>query len=80
MTGRADGLQPRARLVESAPIGDTRMQNHAEKLADRLVLPTLGLAVGTAALTADFNRFLSVVIVDYGTGYASRRRPRCLPP
>jgi P-type E1-E2 ATPase len=57
-----------ARLVESAPIGDTRMQNHAEKLADRLVLPTLGLAVGTAALTADFNRFLSVVIVDYGTG------------
>jgi len=57
-----------ARLVESAPIGDTRMQNHAEKLADRLVMPTLGLAVGTAALTGDFNRFLSLVIVDYGTG------------
>jgi Cu2+-exporting ATPase len=57
-----------AQLVESAPIGDTRMQNHAEKLADRLVLPTLGLAVGTAAVTADFNRFLSLVIVDYGTG------------
>ena len=30
--------------------------------------PTLGLAVGTAALTGDFNRFLSLVIVDYGTG------------
>jgi manganese/zinc-transporting P-type ATPase C len=44
------------------------MQNHAEKLADRLVAPTLGVAVGTAALTADFNRFLSLVIVDYGTG------------
>jgi heavy metal translocating P-type ATPase len=57
-----------ARLVESAPIGDTRMQNHAEKFADRLVAPTLGLAVGTAALTADFSRFLSLVIVDYGTG------------
>jgi Cu2+-exporting ATPase len=57
-----------AKLVESAPIGDTRMQNHAEKLADRLVLPTLGLAVGTAALSGDFNRFLSLVIVDYGTG------------
>ena len=57
-----------ARLVESAPIGDTRMQNHAEKLADRLVAPTLGLAVGTAAITGDFNRFLSLVIVDYGTG------------
>jgi Cu2+-exporting ATPase len=57
-----------ARLVESAPLGDTRMQNHAELLADRLVLPTLGLAASTAALTADFGRFLSLVIVDYGTG------------
>jgi Cu2+-exporting ATPase len=57
-----------AHLVESAPIGDTRMQNHAEKLADRLVLPTLALAAGTAAVTSDFNRFLSLVIVDYGTG------------
>ena len=57
-----------ARLVEEAPVGDTRMQNHAERFADRLVVPTLGLAVGTAALTADIGRFLSLVIVDYGTG------------
>jgi heavy metal translocating P-type ATPase len=56
------------KLVEAAPIGETRMQNHAERLADRLVLPTLGLATGTAAVTFDFNRFLSLVIVDYGTG------------
>ncbi|HMK90021.1 MAG TPA: heavy metal translocating P-type ATPase [Methylocystis sp.] len=55
-------------LIDSAPIGDTRMQNHAEKLADRLVLPTLGVATATAAVTYDFNRFLSLVIVDYGTG------------
>jgi cation transport ATPase len=57
-----------ARLVDSAPVGDTRMQNHAERFADRLVLPTLGLAVSTAAVTRDFNRFLSLVIIDYGTG------------
>ena len=57
-----------AQLVDSAPVGDTRMQNHAERFADRLVLPTVGLAVGTAAVTTDFNRFLSLVIVDYGTG------------
>ncbi len=57
-----------ARLVDAAPVGDTRMQNHAERFADRLVMPTLGLAVGTAALTADFQRFLSLVIVDFGTG------------
>lgn len=56
------------RLVESAPIGDTRMQNHAERLADRLVLPELVLATGAAAFTGDFDRFLSLVIVDYGTG------------
>jgi heavy metal translocating P-type ATPase len=56
------------KLVEAAPIGETRMQNHAERLADRLVMPTLALATGSAALTADFNRFLSLVIVDYGTG------------
>jgi len=57
-----------AHLVESAPIGDTRMQNHAERFADRLVMPTLALATGTALVTADFTRFLNLVIVDYGTG------------
>ncbi len=55
-------------LIDGAPVGDTRMQNHAERLADRLVLPTLGVATGTALLTGDFDRFLSLVIVDYGTG------------
>jgi Cu2+-exporting ATPase len=56
------------RLVESAPIGETRIQNHAERFADRLVGPTLALAAGTAAVAADINRFTSLVIVDYGTG------------
>ena len=68
ITGEGTTAGQIARLVKSAPIGDTRMQNHAEKFADRLVAPTLGLAVGTAAITGDFNRFLSLVIVDYGTG------------
>jgi len=65
-TGTAAGQI--AQLVDNAPIGDTRMQNHAERFADRLVLPTLGLAVGSAVLTADIDRFLSLVIIDYGTG------------
>jgi len=55
-------------LVESAPIGETRMQNHAERFADRLVVPTLGLATGMGLAFADINRFTSIVIVDYGTG------------
>jgi Cu2+-exporting ATPase len=55
-------------LIDSAPVGDTRMQNHAERLADRLVMPTLGIATGATVLSGDVNRFLSLVIVDYGTG------------
>jgi len=57
-----------ARLVDEAPVGDTRMQNHAERFADRLVMPMLALASSTTLLTRDVNRFLSLVIVDYGTG------------
>jgi Cu2+-exporting ATPase len=56
------------KMVETAPIGETRIQNHAERFADRLVGPTLGLAAGAAVLAADINRFTSIVIVDYGTG------------
>jgi len=55
-------------LIDSAPVGDTRMQNHAERLADRLVLPTLGIAIAASAVSRDPSRFLSLVIVDYGTG------------
>jgi manganese/zinc-transporting P-type ATPase C len=56
------------RLIDSAPVGDTRMQNHAERLADKLVMPTLGVATAASVLSGDMNRFLSLVIVDYGTG------------
>jgi Cu2+-exporting ATPase len=55
-------------LVESAPVGETRIQNHAERFADRLVGPTLTLAAGMGIGFADINRFTSLVIVDYGTG------------
>ena len=55
-------------MVESAPVGETRIQNHAERFADRLVMPTLGLGTAAAALASDIDRFTSIVIVDYGTG------------
>ncbi|MBV8550240.1 MAG: cadmium-translocating P-type ATPase [Acidobacteriaceae bacterium] len=66
--GRETTAAQIVRLVESAPVGETRIQNHAEMFADRLVSPTLALAVGTAIVAADINRFTSIVIVDYGTG------------
>jgi Cu2+-exporting ATPase len=56
------------RMVSDAPIGETRIQNYAEKFADRLVAPSLAVATGLCAVSGDVNRFLSMVIIDYGTG------------
>jgi Cu2+-exporting ATPase len=56
------------RMVESVPTGETRMQNYAEKFADRLVAPSLGIAGLMYLLSRDVNRLLSLLIVDFGTG------------
>lgn len=55
-------------LIEEAPVGETRIQNYAERFADRLVAPTLALSAGMYCLTANLDRLLSMVIIDYGTG------------
>jgi cation-transporting P-type ATPase C len=55
-------------MLESAPVGETRMQNYAEKFADRLVAPLLGVNTALLALTGNVDRFMSMSIVDYGTG------------
>jgi Cu2+-exporting ATPase len=55
-------------MIENAPVGETRIQNHAERLGDRLVAPALLLSGGLYAATGDLNRLLSMIIVDYGTG------------
>jgi heavy metal translocating P-type ATPase len=57
-----------ANLVDSAPTGDTRMQNHAEKFADRLVLPTIAAAICAALYSGNMTFVLSLLIVDFGTG------------
>jgi heavy metal translocating P-type ATPase len=56
------------RLVEEAPVGETRIQNYAEKFADKLVAPTLGVAGAFYAASGDTNRLLSMLIIDFGTG------------
>src|SRR5581483_3885626 len=56
------------RMVEAAPIGETRIQNYAEQLADRLVAPLLGVNLAFFAATRNMDRFLSMAIVDFGTG------------
>ncbi len=55
-------------MVEEAPVGETRIQNYAERFADKLVAPALALSGGLFAITGDANRLLSMLIVDYGTG------------
>jgi Cu2+-exporting ATPase len=56
------------KLVEAAPVGETRIQNYAEQFADRLVAPLLGVNVALLAATGNVDRFMSMAIVDYGTG------------
>ncbi len=55
-------------VIEAAPVGETRIQNYAEQFADRLVAPLLGVNVAMLALTGNVDRFMSMAIVDYGTG------------
>lgn len=55
-------------LIEAAPVGETRIQNYAEQFADRLVAPLLGVNVALLAATANVDRFMSMAIIDYGTG------------
>ncbi|MDD5335190.1 MAG: heavy metal translocating P-type ATPase, partial [Rhodoferax sp.] len=54
--------------IAAVPVGETRIQNYAEQFADRLVAPLLGANVALLAATTNLDRFMSLAIVDYGTG------------
>ncbi|MBX3216050.1 MAG: cadmium-translocating P-type ATPase [Labilithrix sp.] len=56
------------RILESAGEKPTYLQREAERVADRLVAPTLGLAGTAALLTSELDRLTSVLITDFGTG------------
>ncbi len=62
---RAGGI---VALVQAAPLGETRIQNYAASLADRLVLPIFGTALAATVLTRDIARAISLLIIDFGTG------------
>jgi heavy metal translocating P-type ATPase len=68
----AVGEQTRAgSIVESvraAPLGETRIENYAARLADRLVLPLFAAAIGVYAISRDVTRAISLLIIDFGTG------------
>ncbi len=57
-----------AQILESAGTKPMTLQRETERVADRLVLPTIILAVGSALVTSQFQRMASVLITDFGTG------------
>jgi P-type Cu2+ transporter len=66
------GRQTRAaasiELLQKAPVHDTRMANYAANLADRLILPSLGLASIVLATTRDAAKAASILTLDFVTG------------
>ena len=56
------------KLMEEAPIHDTRMENHANKIAEIAVLPTLFLGAAVFAITRNPVRVASILTLDLCTG------------
>ena len=56
------------RLLEQAPVYDTRMANYTEKVADRLIMPSLLLATLVLGLTRDPARAAAILTLDFVTG------------
>lgn len=66
--GRETAAANIVRLVQNAPVRETRIQNYAEEFADRLV-PWSFIGAGlTYAMTRNLDTSASLLIVDYGTG------------
>ena len=56
------------RLMQDAPVHDTRVENYAAKVADRIVVPSFVLSAALLVLTRDPARAASVLIADFVTG------------
>ena len=56
------------RILESAGSKPMTLQREAERAADRVVLPTFGVAGSAAMIAGQIERATSVLITDFGTG------------
>lgn len=56
------------RLLQQAPVYDTRMANYTERVADRLIVPSLLLATLVLGITRDPARAASILTLDFVTG------------
>lgn len=68
---RVGGDTTAARIVqilEGAGAKPMTLQRHAEAVAERLVVPTFGIAGAAALAAAQLDRMTSILITDFGTG------------
>ena len=56
------------RMLQEAPARETRVEDYAAKVADRLVVPTFLLAGAVYTFARNLSRALSIIIIDFGTG------------
>jgi P-type E1-E2 ATPase len=55
-------------IFEGAGSKPMTLQRESERVTDRLILPTFGVAGATALLSAQIDRMTSILITDFGTG------------
>ncbi len=55
-------------ILEGAGAKPMTLQRETERIADKLVLPTFGVAGAAALLTSQIDRMTCVLITDFGTG------------
>ena len=55
-------------LMKAAPVHDTRMEDYARKIGDRVVVPTLLLGGAVTLATGSIVRGVGVITLDIGTG------------
>ncbi|MFN8474227.1 MAG: heavy metal translocating P-type ATPase [Anaerolineae bacterium] len=55
-------------LMKAAPVHDTRMEDYARKVGDRIVIPTLALGGAVTLVTGSIIAGISVITLDIGTG------------
>ena len=55
-------------LMKAAPVHDTRMEDYARKIGDRIVVPTLALGGAVTLATGSVIRGVGVITLDIGTG------------
>jgi|GEM_PF-41465 len=56
------------KVMQDAPVHDTRIENYAANIADQAVVPTLLLSGIVFAFTRNFARAASVLTLDFATG------------